>query len=791
MALKNDLQGNYQMQCELQIMMLKFHRPVSLACGTTWHAASLIGGMKNQSVETKIASYGVELYSQLEEETGLGTSWKNCGSLLMARKEDRLTFLKRQHGKARAFGIASEFISPSEAGEKWPNMRIDDLLGVLWFPNDGVAMGSDITQSLAKGAKMHGVKVVEGIAVQSIETKNNAVSSVTTDKGTIDCEIFVNCAGQWGREVGLKSNPVVNVPLHSTEHFYIVTKPMEGIGSMFPVLRDPDGRTYYREWNGGILAGGFEPKAKPIFYDKIPDKFEFQLFAEDWDQFEVLLKEIVHRLPQIENAEIRQMVNGPESFTPDGKILMGAVPEIDNYYIACAMNSHGIVSAAGVGRAIAEWIENKGPTMDLASVDIRRFSRHQGNKTYLRDTIGYIVGYLYALPYPLSEPPAARNMKSSPLYDILQAQGASWSRVMGWECPAWFARDGVDPKDINETFGKPEWFDVVRAEVEACTSGVAVADISPTLKIEISGSSAVNLLQYLCSSDVDVSSGRAVRTLIMNSNGGIESFCTVYRLAHDRFYLIDSITQMTRLLHWISKYSKNYENVTVTDMTSHYSGLSLIGPASTELLQSLTQTSLDVEDFPLNTVKSIDVAYASDVLVVRGNDDWKLFMPPEFVRNVYHQVVENGKKYEIRNVGLYALNSLRIEKGIPAWGSELSHSILPQNAGLNSLVDLSKKTEFISDRGILSEDPSKQRLVHVTMRCYDDDNFPWGGEPLLHEGNIVGMTTSASYGFQGNKHVAMATVELPDDDVRHRDFELEIASRSYPVDVSFVSFENE
>ena len=761
----------------------------SLACGTTWHAASLIGKMKNYSVDTKIASYGAELYSRLEEETGLGTSWKNCGSILVARTEDRLTFLKRQLGKARAFGITCEFITPSEAGEKLPDMRIDDLLGVLWFPDDGVAMGSDITQSLAKGAKMHGVKVLEGVAVQGIETKNNAVSRVTTDKGTIDCEIFVNSAGQWGREVGLKSDPVVNVPLHSTEHFYIVTKPMDGINPMAPVLRDPDGGTYFREWNGGILAGGFEPKAKPVFYDKIPEKFEFQLFAEDWDHFDVLLKEVIHRFPPIENAEIRQMVNGPESFTPDGKILLGAVPEIDNYYIACGMNSHGIVNAAGVGRVLVDWIENRGPTMDLASVDIRRFSRHHGNKTYLRDSIRYIVGHTYDLPYPLGEPPAVRNMKSSPLHDVLQAQGASWSNVMGWECPAWFSRDGNDLKDAHKTFGKPLFLDSIKAEVDACTYGVAVADISATSKVEVSGNSAVNLLQYICSNDVDVPPGTTVPTLTLNRNGGIESFCTVYRLSNDRFYLIDSITQMTRLLHWISRYSKNYENVTVTNVTSHYSVLSLIGPKSTELLQSLTQTSLDAENFPLHTVKNIDVAYASDVLAVRENDMWKLLMPCEFVRNVYNEVVENGAKYDIRNVGLYALNSIRVEQGIPSWGSELSHLVLPQNAGLSSLVNLSKKTEFISDQSILSHEPSNQRLVHVAMRCYDDDNFPWGGEPLLLDGKIVGLTSSAAFGFQSNKPVAMATIELADDDLKSRDFQLEIATKTYPVDVGFVSLD--
>ncbi|XP_028392867.1 pyruvate dehydrogenase phosphatase regulatory subunit, mitochondrial-like isoform X2 [Dendronephthya gigantea] len=756
------------------------------ACGTTWHAASLLGIMKNTSVETLLANYGVELYRDLEKETGLGTSWKQCGSLSLARTQDRLTFLKRQHGKARAFGVRSEFISPTEAGKKWPNMRTDDLTGVLWFPDDGVGMGMDITQSLAKGAKMLGVEIREGVTVESIQTKNNTISSITTNKGKIDCEIFVNCAGQWARELGLKSEPVVHVPLHSAEHFYIVTKPLPEIDPMLPVLRDADGWTYFREWNGGILAGGFEPKAKPIFYDdKIPEKFEFQLFSEDWDHFEVLLKEIIHRFPPIENAEIRQMVNGPESFTPDGKILIGEVPEIDNYYIACAMNSRGVVSAAGIGRALAEWIKNKSSTMDLSSIDIKRFSPYHNNKTYLRDSVSKTVGYQYALPYPASVPPAPRNMKSSPLYDALQTQGASWTCVMGWECPAWFSRDGIDPQGNFATFGKPKWFNNVKTEVEACTSGVGVADISATLKIEITGSSAVNLLQFLCSNNVDVPPGMVVQTLLLNPKGGIEGFSTLYRLTNDRFYLIDSIKQATRLLSWISDYSKNYDDITVADVTSHYSGLFLIGPASTELLQSLTQTSLDSEDFPLNSIKRIDVGYASDVLVARGSDEWKLFLSPEFLRNLYNQFAESGRKHNITNVGLYALNSIHIEDGIPAVGAELTQFVLPQNAGLNSLVDLSKKTEFISDLDILSHASSNKRLVHVSMRCHDDDNFPWGGEPLLHDDAIVGMTTSAACGFKGNNPVAMATIELPEgrDDVAGMEFEIEIANQRYPVDV--------
>src|SRR6266702_4866775 len=408
-----------------------------LTCGTTWHAAGLVGQLRATRNATRMSRYGIELYATLEAETGLATGWKQCGSLNVAKTPERLKLFRRQMARAKSFGIEFEFLSPAEAGKIYPLLRTDDLTGAVWIPGDGKANPTDLTQSLAKGARNGGAKLLEGVKVTGFVSKAGRVTGVETAQGTIACEYVVNCAGQWARALGRRAG--VNVPLFSAEHFYIVTKKIPGVTPDLPVMRDPDGFIYYKEEVGGLLMGGFEPAAKPWGMSGIPEGFEFQLLPEDWDQFEPLMRAALHRTPALETAEIRQLLNGPESFTPDGNFILGEAPELAGFFVAAGFNSAGIANAGGAGRLTAEWIVGGAPPVDLWEVDIRRFAGFHANRRFLAERTVETLGLHYAMRWPRLELVSARPLRRSPLYDRLAAKGARFGSKMGWERPNYFA----------------------------------------------------------------------------------------------------------------------------------------------------------------------------------------------------------------------------------------------------------------------------------------------------------------------------------------------------------------
>ena len=389
----------------------------SLSCGTTWHAAGLVGQLRSHANMTGLIRYSTQLYSELEAETGLATGWKKCGSLSVARTKDRMTVLQRTAASARAQGVNVEVITAREAGDLWPVMATDDLQGAVWLPDDGKANPSDLTQSLARGARMRGAKILERVQVTGITVKDGRACGVETDRGNIAAEIVVNCAGQWARKVGQMCG--VTVPLHSAEHMYIVTGKIEGVHPDLPVMRDPDGYIYFKEEVGGLVMGGFEPQAKPWGMQGIPDKFEFALLEDDWDQFEPLMENALIRVPQLAEAEVKKFYNGPESFTPDNNFILGEAPELKNFFVGAGFNSMGIASAGGAGRALAEWIINGAPTMDLWPVDIRRFAGFNNNQRWLHDRVKETLGLHYAMPWPNRVLDTARPFLRSPLYHLL------------------------------------------------------------------------------------------------------------------------------------------------------------------------------------------------------------------------------------------------------------------------------------------------------------------------------------------------------------------------------------
>lgn len=754
-----------------------------LSGGTTWHAAGLVGQLRSQASMTTLVRYSTELYSRLEAETGLATGWKNCGSVSVARTEDRMTQLKRTAASARAQGVAVELITPEEAGKLWPPMATDDLVGGVWLPGDGKANPTDLTQSLAKGARMGGARIFERVRVTAIKTKDGRAVGVSTDKGDVDADIVVNCAGQWARKVARMCG--VSVPLHSAEHMYIVTGRIDGVHPDLPVMRDPDGYTYYKEEVGGLVMGGFEPHAKPWGMNGIPDDFEFALLPDDWDQFEILMENALIRVPQLAESEVRKFYNGPESFTPDNNFILGEAPELKNFFVGAGFNSMGIASAGGAGRALAEWIVNGEPTMDLWPVDIRRFAPFNNGQRFLHDRVKETLGLHYAMPWPNRELESARPLRCSPVYDRLKAKGAVFGSKMGWERANWFAADGEKP-ETQYSFGRQNWHDAVGREMKAARETAAIFDQTSFAKLLLRGQDACATLNRLCGANVDVEVGRSVYTGLFNARGGYESDLTVLRLAADRFMIVTGSAQSVRDVDWIGRNIPAGAEAILTDVTSSYAVLGLMGPNSREILSRVTSADLSDEAFPFATHRRIDVGYGVSIanrMTYVGELGWELIVPAEFAAGLYDALVEAGGDLGLADAGYYALEALRLEKGYRAWSRELTPDINPWQSGLGFAVDFGKPGGFIGREALVAakELPITKRVVQFTLE--DSEPMLWGGELILRDGKPVGELRSAAYGHSLGRSVGLGYVEngsgVDKDFLGSGEFEIDLAGIRY------------
>ena len=717
-----------------------------LSGGTTWHAAGLVGQLRAQENMTRLIQYSTDLYESLEEETGLATGWKRTGSVIIARTEERMTVIKRTAAVAAAYGIEADIISAKQAQDKWPIMQVDDVVGGVWLPGDGKANPADITQALAKGARNRGAMIFEKTRVTGVATANGIATGVQTADGDIACEVVINCAGQWARQFGRLAG--VTVPLYSAEHMYIVTKPIEGVPRDMAMLRDPDGYIYGKEEVGGLVLGGFEPDAKPWGMDGIPDEFEFTLLPDDWDQFGILMENALHRIPALAEAEVRQFINGPESFTPDSNYILGEAPELKNYYVGAGFNSMGIASAGGAGKALAEWVVNGEPTMDLWPVDIRRFAHFQGNDKWLGERVGETLGTHYAMPWPNREMLTARPFRRSPVYHLLQAKGACFGSKMGWERAVWFALNGEQP-EMEYAFGRQNWFEYRAAEHKATREAVAVFDQTSFSKFQIEGRDAEAVLQRLCANNMAVEPGVCVYTGMLNERGGYESDVTVTRLSEDKYFMVSGSAQTTRDMGWIKSNIPDGSHCVVTDVSSGYAVFGVMGPNARDLLSRLTDADLSSEAFPFSTMQRISIGYATAWafrMTYVGELGWELYVPAEFAVGVYEALLAAGVDLGLRDAGYYAIDSLRIEKGFRAWGHELTPDTTPFQAGLSFAVDLDKPFPFIGRDALLAAkgQPLTKRVLHFTLG--DSEPILWGGELILLDGNPVGKIDSGSYG---------------------------------------------
>ena len=734
---------------------------------------------------TRLIRYSTRLYSELEAETGLATGWKNCGSLSVARTAERLIQLKRTAASARAYGVACELISPREAGALWPVMRTEDLVGAVWLPGDGKANPSDLTQALARGARNGGARIIEKTRVTGIETEAGAVRGVTWQhksgtEGRIGCEVIVNCAGQWAKSIGRLCG--VTVPMHSAEHFYLVTEKIEGVHPELPVMRDPDGYIYFKEEVGGLVMGGFEPDAKPWGMAGIPEDFEFRLLPEDWAQFEPLMNNAIQRVPALASAGIKQFINGPESFTPDNNFILGEAPELRRFYVGAGFNSMGIASAGGAGMALAEWIVAGEPTMDLWPVDIRRFARFNGNERWLRDRVKETLGLHYAMPWPNRELDSARPLRRSPLYTLLKRQGACFGTRMGWERANWFAEPG-EPAINEYSFGRQNWFLNVKREHRATRTSVALFDLSSFAKFLVKGRDAEAVLQQLMANDVAVAEGRCVYSSMLNERAGIESDLTLTRIAPDQYLIVTGTAQASRDFSHIERGIPPQAHCMIVDVTPMYAVLALMGPRSRELLAKVSPADFSNAAFPFATSREIDLGYArlrATRLSYVGELGWELYVPVEQAVTVYETLQAAGEDLGLVDAGYYALESLRLEKGYRAWGRELTPDHQPLEAGLGFAVKLERDIPFRGREALLrlKQTPARRRLVSITLNT--PEAILWGGELIVRDGQPVGHLTSGAYGYSLGCAVGLGYVTHADG-VADEAF---LSSGRYEIDIA-------
>ena len=775
-----------------------------LTCGSTFHAAGLVGQLRSSANITRVLQNSVELYRSIEAETGQATGWKMNGGLRLACTQERWIELKRQATTAHSFGLEMELLSPNEAQKLWPLMEVEDVIGAAFLLTDGQANPSDITQALAKGARMRGVTIAEETPVTGIRLENSGSSvskkvvAVHTENGEIVCETVINCAGQWANQLGKMAG--VTVPLVSVEHQYLITEAIAGVTPDLPTLRDPDKLTYWKEDVGGLVMGGYEPN--PIAWTNEnpegpwpPEDFIFQLLPDNLDHFEQLMLPAVERVPALENAGIRKFINGPESFTPDGNFILGETPEVKNYFVGAGFNAFGIAAAGGAGKALAEWVLAGEPPMDLWVVDIRRFSKIHQSEDWVSNRTLELYGKHYTLSWPHEEHESGRPFLTSPIYEKLKDKGACFGSKLGWERPNWFAPEGSEPyveaRDIY-SYGRQNWFPYVGEEHRAVRERVAVFDQSSFGKFRIIGLDAEKALSRICANNVAKPPGALTYTQLLNSKGGIESDLTVARVAEDEFYLVSGTGFRTHDSAWIrsqflpAEGSLPEEKVELQDITEEWATFSLMGPLAREVLSEITESDLDNENFPFGTCRTIEIV-GQNVLALRvtyvGELGWELHMPCDSAETVYDALMETGKNSGIVNAGYRAIESLRLEKGYRAWGEDITPDTTPFEAGLGWAVKLKSGTEFIGHGALLTQQkqPLKKRLACFTID--DPDIVLLGRETIFRNGEIVGWLTSGGWGYTVNKNIGYGYVRNPDgvdnEYLKTGTYELEIATARY------------
>ena len=765
-----------------------------LTSGSTHHAAGLVGQLRTSANITQLLGHSVALYNTLEAETGLASGWKMNGGLRLACNAARWIELKRQATSARSFGLEMQLLSPREAQALWPLMDIADVVGAAYLPTDGQVNPSDITQSLAKGARLRGAKIFEDTKVLGIELDGRRVTAVITSQGRVACEVVVNCAGQWARQIGAMAG--VNVPLVSVQHQYLITDAIPGIERGLPTLRDPDRLTYYKEDIGGLVMGGYEPNPRPWAVDGFPDNFNFQLLQSDWDHFQPILDLALPRVPALATAGVKELINGPESFTPDGNFIIGPAPGVHGFYVGAGFNAFGIASGGGAGKVLAEWITAGEAPCDLWPVDIRRFGAPHADIDWVRKRTLELYAKHYTIAWPGEEHTSGRPLRRSPLYSQLKAQGAVFGEKLGWERPNWFAAPGVlaqgEWAGDEYSFARPNWFHAVAREHQAARERVALFDQTSFAKFQLTGRDAERALSWICANDVAKPVGSLVYTQLLNARGGIECDLTVARLAADQYYIVTGTGFATHDFDWISRQIPQECEARLTDVTSAFAVLALMGPRARRVLETLTRDDISHAAFPFAQARRLQVAGAP-VLALRvtyvGELGWELHVPVEFAATVYEALMQAGAEFGIANAGYRAIETLRLEKGYRAWGADIGPDHTPFEAGLGWAVKMNSGMAFLG-REVLaaqSKTPLKKWLCGFTAD--DPEIVLLGRETLYRDGERVGWLSSGGYGHTLKVNIGYGYVRQPQGVTREYllagHYELEVATVRVPCALHF------
>jgi sarcosine dehydrogenase len=751
-----------------------------LTSGSTWHAAGLVGQLRSERNITRMLQYSVSLYEQLEEETGFATGWKKSGCLHLASTEERMYELKKGATTARSFGLEMNIISPKEAYDICPIISLDGIIGAAYMPTDGEAEPSGITQALAAGARSRGAKIYRNNLVTGFEFDKDRVKKVKTQEGDIKCEILVNCTGMWGFQVGEMLG--VNTPVVPFMHQYAITNPIKDLPPALPTIRDKDSLLYYKEEVGGLVMGGYERNGIPWAIDGVSNKFNSNLLDSDFDHFLQLAEPATKRTPCLEEAGIRKLINGPEGFTPDGDAIMGPAPELDNVFVAVGFNAFGIAAGGGAGRMMAEWIIEGEPSLDIWPLDIRRFGPYHRSRAYNVERTKEIYGKHYTIHWPHEEHDSARGIRRSPLYYLLREKGAVYGAKYGWERANWFAPEGIEPKD-NRTFEIPNWFEHVAAEHKNARENVVLIDQTSFCKFEVEGADALALLNRLSANEIDRPVGKVIYTQMCNHRGTIECDLTIGRLAEDRFLLVVGTAFGLRASWWIKNHMKPEDSVSFKEVTSALAVINVIGPKSRMLLQKLTNADVSNEGFAFSTCKQFTIGYAPVIsfrVTYVGELGYELYIPTEFAAYVYEALWEPGQAFGIKNAGYRTISSMHLEKGYADWGSELTPEYTPFDAGLGFCVAL-KKEDFIGKEALakIKAEGPKWKLCTFTI----DTAKPLmaqGSAPILRNGKVLGVTSSAGFGHTVKKNICYGYVSAEDADYDDG-YEIEVYKKVYPA----------
>jgi sarcosine dehydrogenase len=765
-----------------------------LTSGSTWHAAGLVGQLRSSASITRVLKKSVEIYKTLAAETGLETGWKMSGCLRLATNQNRWTEFKRTATTAKSFGMDMHLLSPAEAKGMFPLMEVDDLVGATFLPTDGEASPSDITQSLAKGARMHGATLIENVRVTGFDMAENArggsrITAVQTTLGKITCNKVVNCGGQWARQIGAMAG--ISVPLQPVKHQYVVTEKIEGLSPDATTIRDPDRLTYFKHEVGGLVFGGYEPNPQAWLPETknhdVPDEWAFRLFDDDYDHFEQHMVQAMARIPALANVGVKQMINGPESFTPDGNFILGVAPECSNMFVGAGFNAYGIASGGGAGWALAQWVVDGEAPLDLWVVDIRRFSNLHRSRDWVRERTLEAYGKHYTVAFPHEEYESGRPAITSPLYERLKTQRAVFGSKLGWERPNWFASEGVEPHD-EYSMGRQNWFAPVGDEHHHVRNHVGIFDQSSFAKFEMTGPDACAALEWICANRIDKPVGKLTYTQLLNTRGGIEADLTVARLSENHFYIVTGTGFRTHDFGWIRDHIPTGMDATLTDVTEIFGTLSLMGPKARDVLAKVTDADVSNSAFSFGGAQIIEIAGAR-VRALRvtyvGELGWELHVPIEAIGAVYDALMEAGVAKHIRPIGYRALESLRLEKAYRAWGADITPNDTPFEAGLGWAVKLKSNVPFMGREALAAKAgaPLTKRLCGFTV---DDPNVVLlGRETILRDGVAVGYLSSGGFGYTAGVNIGFGYVKneagVSDEYLNSGTYQLVVAMETVPA----------